>query len=109
MPDRLSIHEPRLFFLEPFPPGVKGIFCQALFFAELLHGGSAPLLRGDSFAPLVGLGAGRLLLDVGVGHDSTMQRLPARTEEGFFGHLPVSAKAILEGQPCHERNACDYP
>src|SRR6478672_12679550 len=88
LPCRSSIHQSetyRLFLLEPFPPGVEGIFCQPLVLAELLHGGSAALLRDDSFGPLLGLGNRRSLLDGG--HDTTMQRLPARREEGLVGRL----------------------
>src|SRR5947207_3014919 len=76
-------------FLEPFAPSVKGIFCQALVFAELLYGGSAALLPGDSFGPLLGFGAGRLPLDGGVSHDTTMHRVPAHREEGLVGRLRI--------------------
>jgi len=43
LPCRSSIHQSetyRLFVLEAFAPGVEGIFCQPLFFAELLYGDS---------------------------------------------------------------------
>ncbi len=76
-------------FLQAFAPGVEGIFCQPLFFAELLHGHSAALLRRDSLGPLVGFTDGYSLHDDVVGHQTTMQRLPARTEEGFVGRLRI--------------------
>jgi hypothetical protein len=80
-----SFHEGEahwLFLLQPFAPGVEGVFRQPLVLAELLHGHSAALLRRDSFGPLVGFGSGRLTLNRAVGHDTTMQRVAAGWEEG---------------------------
>jgi hypothetical protein len=72
-------------FLKPFPPGVEGILRQPLLFAELLHGHSAALLRSDSFGPLACFGVGRLRVDQGVAHDTTMRHPPVLRKSGSRG------------------------
>jgi hypothetical protein len=52
-----------------------------------LHGYSAALLRSHSFSPLIRFWVGRLRLDDGIAHDTTMPRQPVRQEERFMRRL----------------------
>jgi len=90
-------------FLEPFTPGIEGVFGQAAFLTELLHGDAAALLCGDSFRPLIRFWIGRPLFNGSVAHDTTMQRWQVRQEERFTSRLRLSGHFRLTLPPSRRR------